>query len=110
MFLIPLFAVDRTDIGYGGRFKAGGRGHCEVEVEVELELEVSQMVTDCRVREEVKERRNEYRRGRDIGWMNKSLIVGSNIKESSVRCKITTVDHSKPLGRGPIDFGEPDPR
>ena len=44
MFLIPLFSVDRTDIGYGGTVKAGGRGHGEVDVK--------QTATDCEVRRE----------------------------------------------------------
>ena len=47
MFLIPLFSVDRTDIGYGGTVKAGGRGHGEI---------VKQTATDCQVREEVGDR------------------------------------------------------
>ena len=44
MFLIPLFSVDRTDIGYGGTIKAGGRGHVEVDVK--------QTATDRQVRED----------------------------------------------------------
>ena len=48
MFLIPLFSVNRTNIGYEGTVEAGGRGHGEIEV--------NQTATDCQVRKKVRER------------------------------------------------------